>query len=66
MYQNRLRASDYLALLDHAQLAVIEQHAHVDARSLALLQAGFPVAAQFQPYAPTVNATVRLDLVEQP
>ncbi len=66
MYQNRLRASDYLALLDHAEFAVIEQHAHVDARSLALLQAGFPVAAQFQQYAPTVNATVRLDLVARP
>lgn len=47
MYHNRLRVDDYIAMLEQAGFTVVDLYRKLDERSLAALEAGFQVHAQF-------------------
>jgi len=59
MYQNRLRASDYLEALRNSGFHIDSIEAVTDQRSLDELAAGFPVHPDFSSYAPQDLATVQ-------
>ena len=60
MYQNRLRASNYLEALKNSGLHIDSIETVSDQRSLDELAAGFPVHLDFSSYAPQDLATVQL------
>lgn len=47
MYHNRLRADDYLTLIQQNGFEIVHTERTLDERSLRALEAGFPVHAQF-------------------
>jgi SAM-dependent methyltransferase len=60
MYQNRLRAPDYVALFENAGVRVLRKERAVDAESLAALRNGFPKNEAFSRMTTEELATTRL------
>jgi len=66
MYQNRLRASNYLALLERGRFKVETIETIQDATAKAALAAGFKVHADYRQYSAEDLITVKLDFSAQP
>jgi SAM-dependent methyltransferase len=60
MYQNRLRAPEYLRLIAAAGFAIGETRTEQDARTLAELKSGFPIHPDFSRYSLEELATTKL------
>jgi SAM-dependent methyltransferase len=63
MYQNRLRASEYVDLFQSAGVHILKSESAVDDRSLSALQRGFPVDRRFAEMSPEDLATRWLRLM---
>jgi SAM-dependent methyltransferase len=63
MYQNRLRASEYLELLKQAVFSIENKSIEQDMNALKALTDGFPIHADFQNHAKEDLATTKLDFL---
>ena len=63
MYQNRLRAPDYLEIFRKAGVSLLELESIVDERSFKSLDEGFPVDSRFATLSRKELATRELLLV---
>lgn len=65
MYQNRLRASEYLRLFAEAGLRIKAEWRTQDERSLQVLQTGFPVHARFRSLPVEELAIIAMQIVAE-
>ena len=63
MYQNRIRASGYLELLEQAGFCIENKSIEQDVNALQALAEGFPVHADFQNHDKGDLATTKLDFI---
>jgi SAM-dependent methyltransferase len=65
-YHNRLREPEYRRLYEEAGHEILVWESWQDARSLAELQAGFPVSSEFRQYSPELLATTLVRAISRP